>query len=97
MCGGSPLFYLRLLVYVFCFSFQMSGRLHRGEYFIYSRSPLSEPEFVVEFLLLVRVGEITQGRECSFNSRSPLCLFVVCLFYVNGFSCRGEYTGRRIF
>jgi len=44
------------------------GEIHRVVIKYYSRSPLSEPDFVVLIclLFLIHVGEITQG-SCFFN------------------------------
>jgi len=48
-------------------SHQMSGRIHRGDYNCYSRSPLSEPVLLFSVLVITifnsDVGENTQERS----------------------------------
>jgi len=69
------------------------GEIHRRDIFIYSRSPLSEPEWDLYFFIYICfvVGEITQGRSIIINSRSPLCL--ICLLFC-GLLVLFQMTGR---
>jgi len=74
MCGGSPLFqahsFADLLFKL------MSGRIHRrGVRILYSRSPLSEPDWLFCFLFLFLdsdVGEIHRVVVYMILSFSPL-------------------------
>ena len=92
MCGGSPLFLFRV------------GEIHRVENEnMYTRSPLSEPEFFLcfccVFCYIKDVGEIHRRGDLKFNSRSPLSVFVLMFGFcivLFCFRCRGEYTGRSL-
>ena len=86
MCGGSPLFWHNDFLFMSVVVHFMSGRIHRENYFIYSRSPLSEPETrSVLARVQINVGENTQERRYFIYSRSPLCKFV--FFYFRSVFC----------
>jgi len=76
----------------------MSGRIHRrGEEILYSRSPLSEPIFVVGLIMLIRVGEITQERRCIIILRSPLSEPDILYPRLNNLSyMSGRFTGEEM-
>ena len=82
------------VVVVFCFFinvFSDVGEIHRVVIFMYSRSPLSEPDCSFSFVVLfvkIRCRGDSQGSLSFILSFSPLCFSPG-----QGVSCRGDYTG----
>jgi len=77
----------------------VSGRLHRVVDKLYTRSPLSEPDYkkVIAFWSVLDDGEIHRRGEYILYSRSPLsetglmCLIVLSVFI--WFKMSGRFTG----
>jgi len=76
----------------FWFLFKMSGRLHRVEYKLYSRSPLSEPELVTGLVTEFQLtGRFTGEERFLILSFSPL--YAQGLPYFDRFKMSGRFTG----